>query len=77
MKIGGTSEQFRTPYLSVNKDDAVEKVLKSAREIGATYYDGEDLCFVVEFTSRQGVIELYTEQALRDSLPRSALRLMK
>lgn len=68
------SEQFSVPCVVLNEED--EKTLTSdglinaCRNAEALYDDGEDICFVVEFPGRYR--ELYTESALRRSLPNGA-----
>lgn len=63
----GHSEQFGTS--SVVLEDIPQdpdQVIQYAEENEATYFDGEDNCFVVQFPGRP--VELYTESALRRSL---------
>lgn len=63
------SSQFRRACVVVDEGDRVEDVIELANDIGARYYDGEDNCYVVEFTdtTRPAGPELYTGRALRRS----------
>lgn len=61
------AEQYNVPCLvldgSETPDDAVERAARDE----CMYFDGEDRCYVVRFPD--GPQELYTEAALRRSLP--------
>ncbi len=68
MRNGGNSAQYETPFVHIEEDDRAFAVIDFAWVIGATCNDGEDDCFVVEFYNRPGIVEVYTERALRSSI---------
>lgn len=65
------AEQYNVPCLvldgSETPDDAVERAARDE----CVYFDGEDHCYVICFPGRSP--ELYTEDALRRSLPMRSL----
>ncbi len=64
-----SSDQYGTACLIIEADDyeenTIHDIIEIAIERDATYYDGEDECFVIQFPGRP--IEIYTERALTGS----------
>ena len=64
------SSQYHTPCIVIERDDlgdfTIDEVIEEAVSMEATYDDGEDECFVVQFPGRP--IELYTERTFRIGL---------
>ena len=60
------SEQYNKPCIRLEGGESYDEVAEFAYECEATYDDGEDECFVIEFPGRPQ--ELYTADALRRSL---------
>lgn len=58
--------QYNTQCVRLEGGEVFEEVVMMAYDCGATYDDGEDECFVIEFPGRPQ--ELYSEEALRRSL---------
>jgi len=63
------SSQFNCACLVLDGTERAEDVLGEARACGATYFDGEDDCYVLQFPNRPK--ELYTENAVLRSLHRN------
>lgn len=61
------SEQYSKCCLVLEGTEDAQAVMDKAYEDECVYFDGEDDCFVVRFPDRPQ--ELYTETALRGSLP--------
>ena len=60
------AEQYGKCCIRLEGGETFEEVTEFAHESDATYDDGEDECYVIQFPGRPQ--ELYTEQALRGSL---------
>jgi hypothetical protein len=60
------AEQYSKPCIRLEGGETFDEVSEFAYECEATYFDGEDECFVIQFPGRPQ--ELYTEEALRGSL---------
>lgn len=60
------AEQYQKPCIRLEGGECFEEVVMFALDCDATYNDGEDDCYVIQFPGRPQ--ELYTEQALRRSL---------
>lgn len=71
MKVGGFSEEFGTPYVTVEDNNGnwdPEELIRFCEESGAVHYGLDDYCVVikVEFAGRRtGIVEAYAYTELR------------
>ena len=61
------AEQYSKCCVVIDGTESADDVIAKCFDDEATFFDGEDSCFVVQFPGRPQ--ELYTENALRGSLP--------
>lgn len=66
------AEQYSRPCLVLDGTEDAYAVIAAAWVAEAVYNDGEDDCLVLRFPDRPQ--ELYTEQAVRRSLPQDVGR---